>query len=129
MTNFIKILLVFWVLFIEVLSLNAQEIYLSQQTTKDYSFFVKLGDELKLGNNEFNIKIIHKTKPLSNANVNLKLYKPDGVVANYNNKVANDKNNYLFNIKLKEKGLYKYVVSYTVMSGGVTHYFRGFFKL
>jgi hypothetical protein len=127
MRNLLKILFVLGTIL--VVSLNAKEVFLSQQTTKDYSVYVKLYDELKIGNNEFIVKIFHHNISLSNANVNLKLYKPNGEVVNYSSKEADDKNNYLFNIELSEKGTYKYIISYSVMTGGVSHYARGSFEL
>lgn len=80
MKNLLKILLVLGILLTGSLSLNAKEIYLSQQTTKDYSVHVKVYDDLKLGDNEFNVKILYKTKSLDGVNVNLKLYKPNGEI-------------------------------------------------
>lgn len=128
MKNLLNILLISGILFIG-LNLNAKDIYLSRQTNKDYSVFVKLNNELKLGNNEFNIKIIHKNKSISNAHVNLKLYKPNGEVVKYSNEIANDDNNYIFNIVLNQKGKYQYVISYNLMVGGVSYYSRGSFEL
>lgn len=60
-----------------------RDIYLSHQTTKDYRVLVKVYDELKLGDNEFNIKILYQNKPLDKVNVNLKVYKPNGEVSGY----------------------------------------------
>jgi len=48
-------------------------------------------DELKLGDNEFNIKILYQNKPLDKVNVNLKVYKPNGEVVEYNSNKVNDK--------------------------------------
>ena len=48
MKNLLKILLVLGILLTGSLSLNAKEIYLSQQTTKDYSVHVKVYDDLKV---------------------------------------------------------------------------------
>ncbi len=51
-------------------------------------------NELKLGDNEFNIKILYQNKPLDKVNVNLKVYKPNGEVVEYNSNKVNDKKNY-----------------------------------
>ncbi|MGJ0378379.1 hypothetical protein [Aliarcobacter cryaerophilus] len=53
MKNLLRILLVSGILLSGTTSLNAKEIYLSHQTTKDYRVLVKVYDELKLGDNEF----------------------------------------------------------------------------
>ena len=103
MKNLLKILLVLGILLTGSLSLNAKEIYLSQQTTKDYSVHVKVYDDLKLGDNEFNVKILYKTKSLDGVNVNLKLYKPNGEIVEYKSNTINDKRNYTFDVKLIEK--------------------------
>lgn len=127
MKNLLKILLVLGILLTGSLSLNAKEIYLSQQTTKDYSVHVKVYDDLKLGDNEFNVKILYKTKSLDGVNVNLKVYKPNGEVVEYNSNKVNDKKNYSFNVTLSEKGEYGYVITYNIMTGGVTRTSKGSF--
>lgn len=91
MKNLLRILLVSGILLSGTTSLNAKEIYLSHQTTKDYRVLVKVYDELKLGDNEFNIKILYQNKPLDKVNVNLKVYKPNGEVVEYNSNKVNDK--------------------------------------
>ena len=82
-------------------------------------------DELKLGDNEFNIKILYQNKPLDKVNVNLKVYKPNGEVVEYNSNKVNDKKNYSFNVTLSEKGEYGYVIAYNIMTGGVTRTSKG----
>ena len=129
MKNLLRILLVSGILLSGTTSLNAKEIYLSQQTIKDYSVNVKVYDNLEIGNNEVNVKILYKTKILKNADVTLKLYKPNGEIVEYNSNSVNNKNNYVFNINIPENGEYKYVVTYNVMKGGVTRSSRGSFKL
>lgn len=129
MKNLFKILLVSGILLGGNVFLNAKEIYLSQQTIKDYSVNVKVYDNLEIGNNEVNVKILYKTKILKNADVTLKLYKPNGEIVEYNSNSVNNKNNYVFNINIPENGEYKYVVTYNVMKGGVTRSSRGSFKL
>ena len=129
MKNLLKILLVLGILLTGSLSLNAKEIYLSQQTSKDYSVHVKVYDDLKLGDNEFNVKILYKTKSLDGVNVNLKLYKPNGEIVEYKSNTINDKRNYTFDVKLIEKGQYKYLITYNVMTGGVTRDSKGSFEL
>ncbi|MDD3054758.1 MAG: FixH family protein [Aliarcobacter sp.] len=129
MRNLLKILLVSGILLSSSTSLNAKEIYLSQQTTKDYRVHVKVYDDLKIGDNELNIKILYKTKALTGVNINFKLYKPNGEIVEYKSNTVNDKNNYTFNINLTEKGEYSYVTTYNVMTGGVTRDARGSFKL
>ena len=74
MKSLLKILLVLGILLSASISLSAKEVYLSQQTTKDYSVHVKVYDDLKIGNNEFYIKILDKTTLLDGVNVNFKLY-------------------------------------------------------
>lgn len=127
MKNLLRILLVSGILLSGTTSLNAKEIYLSHQTTKDYRVLVKVYDELKLGDNEFNVKILYKTKSLDGVNVNLKVYKPNGEVVEYNSNKVNDKKNYSFNVTLSEKGEYKYVISYNKVTGGITRTSRGSF--
>lgn len=127
MKNLLKILLVLGILLTGSLSLNAKEIYLSQQTTKDYSVHVKVYDDLKLGDNEFNVKILYQNKPLDKVNVNLKVYKPNGEEVEYNSNSVNDKKNYSFNVTLSEKGEYGYVITYNIMTGGVTRTSKGSF--
>ncbi len=129
MKNLLKILLVSGILLSGSTSLNAKEIYLSQQTTKDYGVHVKVYDDLKIGNNEVNVKILHKTKALDGVNVNFKLYKPNGERVEYKSNTANENYNYVFNINLEEKGEYTYVITYNVMTGGVTRDSKGSFKL
>ena len=129
MKNLLKIVLVLGIFLSGSTFLNAKDIYLSQQTTKDYGVLVKVYDELKLGINEINVKVFYKTKALDGVNVNFKLYKPNGEMVEYKSNTINDKNNYVFNINLEEKGEYKYVVTYNVMTGGVTRDSRGSFKL
>ena len=129
MKNLLKILLISGILLSGSASLNAKEIYLSQQTTKDYGVLVKVYDELKSGVNEINVKVFYKTKALDGVNVSFKLYKPNGEMVEYKSNTINDKNNYVFNINLEEKGEYKYVVTYNVMTGGVTRDSRGSFQL
>lgn len=129
MKNLFKILLVSGILLGGNVFLNAKEIYLSQQTIKDYSVNVKVYDNLEIGNNEVNVKILYKTKILKNADVTLKLYKPNGEMVEYKSNIVNDKNNYVFNINIPENGEYKYVVTYNVMKGGVTRNSKGSFKL
>ena len=129
MKNLLKILLVLGILFSGSTYLNAKEIYLSQQTSKDYGVLVKVYDELKSGVNEINVKVFYKTKALDGVNVSFKLYKPNGEMVEYKSNTINDKNNYVFNINLEEKGEYKYVVTYNVMTGGVTRDSRGSFQL
>ena len=129
MKNLLKILLVSGILLSGSTSLNAKEIYLSQQTTKDYGVHVKVYDDLKIGNNEVNVKILYKTKALDGVNVNFKLYKPNGEVVEYKSNTVNDKSNYVFNINLTEKGEYRYVITYNVMTGGVTRDARGSFSI
>ncbi len=129
MKNLLKILLLSGIFLSGSTFLNAKEIYLSQQTTKDYGVHVKVYDDLKIGNNELNIKILYKTKALDGVNVNFKLYKPNGEVVEYKSNTVNDKSNYVFNINLTEKGEYKYVTTYNVMTGGVTRDSRGSFEL
>lgn len=124
-----KVLLLSGILLSGSASLNAKEIYLSQQTTKDYGVLVKVYDELKLGVNEINVKVFYKTKALDGVNVNFKLYKPNGERVEYKSNTINDKNNYMFNINLEEKGEYTYVITYNVMTGGVTRDSKGSFKL
>ena len=63
-------------------------------------------DELKLGDNEFNIKILYQNKPLDK---------------------VNDEKNYSFNVTLSEKGEYGYVITYNIMTGGVTRTSKGSF--
>ena len=53
--NLLKILLVLGILFSGSTYLNAKDIYLSQQTSKDYGVLVKVYDELKSGVNEIKI--------------------------------------------------------------------------
>lgn len=129
MKNLLKILLVSGILLSSCISLNAKEIYLSQQTTKDYGVHVKVYDDLKIGNNVLNVKILYKTKALDGVNVNFKLYKPNGEIVEYKSDTVNDKSNYLFNINLTEKGEYRYVITYNVMTGGVTRDSRGSFSI
>ena len=129
MKNLLKILLVSGILLGGSTFLNAKEIYLSNQTNKDYKIEVKVYDDLKIGDNEFNVKIIYQTLPLDGVHVNFKLYKPNGEIVELKTKKANDKNNYVFNINLEEKGEYKYIVTYHVMIGGVTRDSRGSFQL
>ena len=129
MKNLLKILLVLGILFSGSTYLNAKDIYLSQQTSKDYGVLVKVYDELKSGVNEINVKVFYKTKALDGVNVSFKLYKPNGEMVEYKSNTINDKNNYVFNINLEEKGEYKYVVTYNVMTGGVTRDSRGSFEL
>ena len=127
MKNLLKILLVSGILLFGVISLNAKEIYLSQQTAKDFTVNVKLYDDLKTGNNEFNVKILYKTKVLEGVDVNFKLYKPNGEVVEYKSNTVNDKFNYVFNINLTDNGEYKYIILYRTMEGGVTRDSRGSF--
>ena len=129
MKNLLKILLVSGILLSGVTSLNAKEIYLSKQTNKDYTIDVKVYDDLKIGDNEFNVKIIYQTLPLDGVHVNFKLYKPNGEIVELKTKKANDKNNYVFNINLEEKGEYKYVVTYNVITGGYPRNSSGSFQL
>lgn len=124
-----KVLLLSGILLSGSASLNAKEIYLSQQTTKDYGVLVKVYDELKLGVNEINVKVFYKTKALDGVNVNFKLYKPNGEIIEYKSNTANENYNYVFNINLEEKGEYTYVITYNVMTGGVTRDSKGSFKL
>lgn len=129
MKNLLKILLVSGILLSGVTSLNAKEIYLSKQTNKDYTIDVKVYDDLKIGDNEFNVKIIYQTLPLDGVHVNFKLYKPNGEIVELKTKKANDKNNYVFNINLEERGEYKYVVTYNVITGGYPRNSSGSFQL
>ncbi len=129
MKNLLRILLVSGILLSGTTSLNAKEIYLSQQTTKDYGVLVKVYDELKLGDNKINVKVFYKTKALDGVNVNFKLYKPNGEIIEYKSNTANENYNYVFNINLEEKGEYTYVITYNVMTGGVTRDSKGSFKL
>ncbi len=124
-----KVLLLSGILLSGSASLNAKEIYLSQQTTKDYGVLVKVYDELKLGDNKINVKVFYKTKALDGVNVNFKLYKPNGEIIEYKSNTANENYNYVFNINLEEKGEYTYVITYNVMTGGVTRDSKGSFKL
>ena len=127
MKNLLRILLVSGILLSGTTSLNAKEIYLSQQTTKDYGVLVKVYDELKLGDNKINVKVFYKTKALDGVNVNFKLYKPNGEIIEYKSNTANENYNYVFNINLEEKGEYTYVITYNVMTGGVTRDSKGSF--
>ncbi len=129
MKNLLKILLVLGILFSGSTYLNAKDIYLSQQTSKDYGVLVKVYDELKLGDNKINVKVFYKTKALDGVNVNFKLYKPNGEIIEYKSNTANENYNYVFNINLEEKGEYTYVITYNVMTGGVTRDSKGSFKL
>ena len=129
MKNLLKILLISGILLSGSASLNAKEIYLSQQTTKDYGVLVKVYDELKLGDNKINVKVFYKTKALDGVNVNFKLYKPNGEIIEYKSNTANENYNYVFNINLEENGEYRYVITYNVMTGGVTRDSRGSFEL
>ena len=129
MKNLLKILLVSGILLGGSTFLNAKEIYLSQQTTKDYGVLVKVYDELKLGDNKINVKVFYKTKALDGVNVNFKLFKPNGEIIEYKSNTANENYNYVFNINLEEKGEYTYVITYNVMTGGVTRDSKGSFKL
>ena len=129
MKNLLKILLVSGILLSGVTSLNAKGIYLSKQTNKDYTIDVKVYDDLKIGDNEFNVKIIYETLPLDGVHVNFKLYKPNGEIVELKTKKANDKNNYVFNINLEEKGEYQYVVTYNVITGGYPRNSSGSFQL
>lgn len=129
MKNLLKILLVLGILFSGSTYLNAKDIYLSQQTSKDYGVLVKVYDELKSGVNEINVKVFYKTKALDGVNVNFKLYKPNGEIIEYKSNTANENYNYVFNINLEEKGEYTYVITYNVMTGGVTRDSKGSFKL
>ena len=124
-----KVLLLSGILLSGSASLNAKEIYLSQQTTKDYGVLVKVYDELKLGDNKINVKVFYKTKALDGVNVNFKLYKPNGEIIEYKSNTANENYNYVFNINLEENGEYRYVITYNVMTGGVTRDSRGSFEL
>ena len=124
-----KVLLLSGILLSGSASLNAKEIYLSQQTTKDYGVLVKVYDELKLGDNKINVKVFYKTKALDGVNVNFKLYKPNGEIIEYKSNTVNENYNYVFNINLEEKGEYTYVITYNVMTGGVTRDSKGSFKL
>ena len=129
MKNLLKILLISGILLSGSASLNAKEIYLSQQTTKDYGVLVKVYDELKLGDNKINVKVFYKTKALDGVNVNFKLYKPNGEIIEYKSNTANENYNYVFNINLEENGEYRYVITYNVMTGGVTRDSRGSFSI
>ena len=129
MKNLLKILLISGILLSGSASLNAKEIYLSQQTTKDYGVLVKVYDELKSGVNEINVKVFYKTKALDGVNVNFKLYKPNGEIIEYKSNTANENYNYVFNINLEEKGEYKYVVTYNVLTGGYPRNSSGSFQL
>ena len=129
MKNLLKILLVLGILFSGSTYLNAKDIYLSQQTSKDYGVLVKVYDELKSGVNEINVKVFYKTKALDGVNVSFKLYKPNGEMVEYKSNTINDKNNYVFNINLEEKGEYKYVVTYNVLTGGYPRNSSGSFQL
>lgn len=117
------------ILLIASVSLNASEIYLSKQKIKDYSVSVKLHDKLKLGHNEFNAKILYKSIPINNANVSFELFKPNGELVKYTSKTLNNNKNYTFNVELKEKGEYTYLIVFNKMDGGVTRYSRGSFEL
>ena len=129
MKNLLKILLISGILLSGSASLNAKEIYLSQQTTKDYGVLVKVYDELKLGDNKINVKVFYKTKALDGVNVNFKLYKPNGEIIEYKSNTANENYTYVFNINLEENGEYRYVITYNVMTGGVTRDSRGSFSI
>ena len=129
MKNLLKILLVSGILLGGSTFLNAKEIYLSNQTNKDYKIEVKVYDDLKIGDNEFNVKIIYQTLPLDGVHVGFKLYKPNGEMVEYKSNTINDKNNYVFNINLEEKGEYKYVVTYNVLTGGYPRNSSGSFQL
>ena len=83
MKNLLKILLVSGILLGGSTFLNAKEIYLSNQTNKDYKIEVKVYDDLKMGDNEFNVKIIYQTLPLDGVHVGFKLYKPNGEMIEY----------------------------------------------
>ena len=84
-------------------------------------------DELKLGDNTFAALISRGLTPLDKVNVNLKVYKPNGEVVEYNSNKVNDKKNYSFNVTLSEKGEYGYVITYNIMTGGVTRTSKGSF--
>ena len=129
MKNLLKILLVSGILLGGSTFLNAKEIYLSNQTNKDYKIEVKVYDDLKIGDNEFNVKIIYQTLPLDGVHVGFKLYKPNGEIVEYKSNTINDKRNYTFDVKLIEKGQYKYLITYNVMTGGVTRDSKGSFEL
>ena len=129
MKNLLKILLVSGILLGGSTFLNAKEIYLSNQTNKDYKIEVKVYDDLKIGDNEFNVKIIYQTLPLDGVHVGFKLYKPNGEIVEYKSNTINDKRNYTFDVKLIEKGQYKYLITYNVMAGGVTRDSKGSFEL
>ena len=129
MKNLLKILLVSGILLGGSTFLNAKEIYLSNQTNKDYKIEVKVYDDLKIGDNEFNVKIIYQTLPLDGVHVGFKLYKPNGEMIEYKSNTINDKRNYTFDVKLIEKGQYKYLITYNVMTGGVTRDSKGSFEL
>ena len=123
-----KILLVVMILFTGSVYAQENEEYLSSELKNDYSVSVKADDKLSKGNNDINVKILHKGHIAHNVNVTLKMYQPNDQVVEYKNSITNKKGNYSFKIDLPKKGDYRYVISFNKKLG-VTRYSRGGFTL
>lgn len=93
---------------------------------KDYSVNINFEKQLIQGNNEITIKFIHKTHTHNDLKAKLIVFSPDGTDNSY--KGINTKSNgrYLYNVSLKEKGTYKYSLSFG-HNVGIIHNKRGSF--
>lgn len=111
-------------------SVYAQENEMSIKKIRsgDYRINIKAKHQLKLGKNEITVRIKHKEHILRNAYINFDLYLEDDNIVPYKT-IKNIKNsNYNFNINLKKKGQYGYLLTFR-NKAGVTHFVRGNFKI
>ena len=93
---------------------------------KDYSVNIMSTEQLKQGDNKITIKFRHKEHTHNNLKSTLTIYSPDNTRVSYQGQKTKTNGKYLYEVNLKEKGKYRYVLTFR-QEVGVTHSKRNSF--
>tara|TARA_B100001063_G_C16354018_1_gene352775 strand:+ start:53 stop:442 length:390 start_codon:yes stop_codon:yes gene_type:complete len=84
---------------------------------KDYSVNIKSIEHLKQGDNKITIKFTHKGHSHNDLKSKLTIYSPDNTSLSYKGQNTKTNGKYLYEVNLKEKGTYRYVLTFSHESG------------
>ena len=93
---------------------------------KDYSVNIKSDEHLKQGINQITIKFTHNGHTHNDLKSKLTVYAPDNTILSYEGENTKTNGKYQYNVNLKDKGTYTYVLTFS-HEVGVTKSKRGSF--
>jgi hypothetical protein len=93
---------------------------------KDYTVNIKSVEHLKQGINLITIKFVHDGHTHNDLKSKLTVYSPDNTILSYEGENTKINGKYQYNVNLKDKGTYTYVLTFS-HEVGVTRSKRGSF--